>query len=98
MIYDSFLDNSSLDSVKNIMERQDSYKLKHDFINSIVIINSIAKSASSLVEKISNETTVSDRQIVVFRQSMKLIQNEAIKVEKMFDALFDQLLLRGDQG
>lgn len=72
------------------MTHMDKNKLKHDFINSIVIINSITKSASSFIDKISDKNTpISDRQIELFKQAMKSIQNELCNVDKIFNSLLD---------
>lgn len=73
------------------MPKKDNDKLKHDFLNSMVIINSLAKSSSSFIEKIANKNaTISDRQIELFKQSMKLIQDEIFKVEIFFNTALDQ--------
>ena len=72
------------------MTHMDKNKLKHDFINSIIIINSITKSASSFADKIADKTTpVSDRQIDLFKQAMKSIQKEICNVDKIFNSLLD---------
>ena len=74
----------------DLMTKMNKHKLKHDFINSIIIINSITKSASSFVDKISDKTTpVTDRQIELFKQAMKSIQNEICNVDKIFNSLLD---------
>lgn len=68
-------------------------KLKHDLSNSIVIINNLAKTASSIVNKVSQDSLekgiITQRQLEIFLQSMSAIQNETIKIQKLFEQQCD---------
>lgn len=76
------------------MNTSEKNKLKHDFLNSIVIINSMTKSASSFVNKISkcasDNSVVSQKQIEIFLSSMNAIREQTSKIEKHFEALMDK--------
>ena len=73
------------------MNTSEKNKLKHDFLNSIVIINSMTKSASSFVSKISkcafDAGVVSQNQIEIFSSSMNAIREQTSKIEKFFEVL-----------
>lgn len=72
----------------NIKEKD---KLKHDFLNSVVNIKNLSKSAATFIDKIfDKETTVSDNQLKFFKTSMLSIQQELICIESFFnEALAD---------
>jgi hypothetical protein len=76
------------------MNTSEKNKLKHDFSNSIVIINSMTKSASSFVNKISkgasDKNVVSPNQIEIFLNSMNAIREQTSKLEKYFQVLLDK--------
>lgn len=72
------------------MNIEEKNKLLHDFTNSIVIINSLSKSASSFINKVTeSDTPVSDSQMKLFKDSMLAIQNEAAKIERIFNRTID---------
>lgn len=77
------------------MNEVDKNKFKHDFSNSIVIINSLSRSASSIIEKISltsiNETNLSEKQVELFKRSMDAIQNEANKIKTLVENVIKEL-------
>jgi hypothetical protein len=65
-------------------------KLRHDFLNSISVINSMTKSAASFVEKISkidldHGSAATTRQLELFIHSMGAIRHEVTKVEQCFN-------------
>lgn len=72
-------------------------RLKHDFLNSIVIINSMTKSASSFAEKISKHkldmdmAIVTQKQLGLFLSSMSIIRNEVSKIEKIFTQVIGEI-------
>lgn len=71
----------------------DKIKLKHDFLNSIVIINSMAKSASNFVNRISNcadKTTINQNQMERFLYSMDTIREQTEKLEHYFKRLLNE--------
>ena len=60
-------------------------KLRHDFINSVVIIKSLSKSASTIIDKVSDkDIMITDNQMKLFKDSMSLIQQELTNIEKYF--------------
>ena len=68
------------------MDKSDNDKLKHDFLNSIVIISNLAKSAKSFSERVAKlpfneEGVITVSQIELFQKSMEAIRNEAAKIE-----------------
>jgi len=73
------------------MNTAEKNKLKHDFLNSIVVINSMTKSASSFVNKLSKCTfdsnLVTQNQLKLFISSMDAIREQTSKIEKIFDVL-----------
>lgn len=76
------------------MNTSEKNKLKHDFLNSIVIINSLTKSASSFVNKISKSVVDKDiaskNQIELFLKSMTAIREQTSNIEKCFELLLDK--------
>lgn len=70
----------------NISEKD---KLKHDFLNSIVIINSMTKSASSFLTKLSkcmDSNDINQKQMEKFLLSMKIIREQTAKIEIYFQS------------
>jgi hypothetical protein len=76
------------------MNPTEKNKLTHDFINSIVIIKSMTKSASSFIEKISRPNfdapAVNQNQVEIFLRSMNIIREQTSKIEKIFEGLIDK--------
>ena len=75
------------------MNSTDKDKLKHDFLNSIVIINGMTKSASSFINTISQSMNVDDinqKQMEKFLYSMKTIREQAEKIENYFLSLLNE--------
>ena len=71
-----------LDKLKN-------EKLKHDFLNSIVIISNLAKYAKSFSERVArlsfdDGSAITARQLELFQKSMEAIRSEAAKIEITF--------------
>lgn len=74
----------------NIPEKD---KLKHDFLNSIVIINSMTKSASSFLNKlatIDDRNDINQKQMERFLYSMSIIREQTAKIETYFQKLIDE--------
>ncbi|KTC68408.1 Uncharacterised protein [Legionella bozemanae] len=74
------------------MKSTDKDKLKHDFLNSIVIINSMTKSASSFINTISQSIDASDinqKQMEKFLYSMSTIREQTTKIENYFLSLLN---------
>ena len=70
------------------MSTTEKNKLKHDFINSVVIIKSMSKSAATFIDKISDKNmTVTDNQMKLFKTSMSSIQQEIANIEKLYQSL-----------
>jgi hypothetical protein len=75
------------------MNSSDKSKLKHDFLNSIVIISVLAKSASNFINKISDpteKTTINPNQMEKFLYSMNTIQEQTKKLEHYFRILLGE--------
>lgn len=75
------------------MNTPDKKKLKHDFLNSIVIINSMAKSASNFVNRVSNctdKTAINQNQMERFLYSMDSIREQTAKLENYFKILLNE--------
>ncbi|ERH41499.1 TPA: hypothetical protein SLD83_001767 [Legionella pneumophila] len=75
------------------MNSTDKDKLKHDFLNSIVIINSMTKSASSFINTISQSMETSDinqKQMEKFLYSMSTIREQTVKIENYFLSLLNE--------
>lgn len=74
------------------MNTSEKDKLKHDFLNSIVIINSMTKSASSFLKKLSKYTDNSDisqSQMEKFLYSMNAIREQTVRIESYFQKLLN---------
>ena len=72
------------------MNTDDKNKLKHDFLNSIVIINSMTKSASNFLNTISKsieDNEVNQKQLEKFLFSMNAIREQTEKIENYFQCL-----------
>ena len=75
------------------MNSTDKDKLKHDFLNSIVIINSMTKSASSFINTISQSIETSNtnqKQMEKFLYSMSTIREQTVKIENYFLSLLNE--------
>lgn len=73
------------------MNAEEKNKLKHDFMNSVVIIKNISKSASTFIDKISgNNVTITDNQLKLFKVSMSSIQQEISKIQNFFEVAIDE--------
>lgn len=75
------------------MNSTDKDKLKHDFLNSIVIINGMTKSASGFINIILQSMNVEDinqKQLDKFLYSMKTIREQAAKIENYFSSLLNE--------
>ncbi|AMV16232.1 Uncharacterised protein [Legionella pneumophila] len=75
------------------MNSTDKDKLKHDFLNSIVIINSMTKSASSFMNTISQSmdtVDINQKQMEKFLYSMSAIREQTSKIENYFLSLFNE--------
>jgi hypothetical protein len=75
------------------MNATEKAKLKHDFLNSIVVINSMTKSASSFINKISSivdENTINQSQMEKFIYSMSAIRDQTAKIENYFQTLLNE--------
>ena len=75
----------------NIMDKK---KLEHDFSNALVIINSMAKSASGFVHKLSKEAdhnAINQNQMDRFSSAMDVIQGQTLKLESYFKALLSKV-------
>lgn len=75
------------------MNKPDKNKLKHDFLNSIVIINSMAKSASNFVNRVSSctdKTAINQNQTERFLYSMDTIREQTAKIENYFKILLSE--------
>ncbi|AWN74925.1 hypothetical protein LEAN103870_19340 [Legionella anisa] len=75
------------------MNSTDKDKLKHDFLNSIVIINSMTKSASSFMNTISQSMDAADinqNQMERFLYSMNTIREQTAKIENYFQCLLNE--------
>jgi hypothetical protein len=70
------------------MKEQEKNTLKHDLLNSIVILNSISRSASGFMSRfLENKQVVTDKQIAMFKQAIESIPIETAKIEKIFQSL-----------
>ena len=68
-------------------------KLKHDFLNSIVIINSMTKSASSFLNTLSKSTDggdINQKQMEKLLYSMNTIREQTAKIESYFQKLLNE--------
>ncbi|MBA3284237.1 MAG: hypothetical protein H0U27_04160 [Nitrosopumilus sp.] len=74
------------------MNSADKSKLKHDFINSIVIINSMTKSAENFLNRLSSSTDeniVNQQQMQKFIYSMNTIREQTAKIENYFHSFMN---------
>ncbi|MCA0403913.1 MAG: cyclase family protein [Proteobacteria bacterium] len=71
------------------MEKINKHQLKHDFVNSIVIINCMVKSASTIIKHFTTaqNTTINQKQIENFLYAMDAIQVQTAKIENYFNIL-----------
>jgi len=68
-------------------------KLKHDFLNSIVIINSMTKSASSFLNtlaKYEDGNNINQKQMNKFLYSMSIIREQTTRIENYFHRLLSE--------
>jgi hypothetical protein len=68
-------------------------KLKHDFLNSIVIINSMTKSASNFLNQLPKHIDgngIKEEQMKKFLSSMKIIREQTAKIENYFQILLKE--------
>lgn len=75
------------------MNTAEKDKLKHDFLNSIVIINSMTKSASSFLNKLSkyiDSSDINQKQMEKFLYSMNAIREQTAKIENYFQHLLNE--------
>ena len=75
------------------MNLDEKHKLKHDFLNSIVIINSMTKSVSSSINKRSvfeDRNELTHKQIEKFLYSMHAIREQTAKIEKYFQIVMNE--------
>ncbi|KTD82567.1 hypothetical protein [Legionella waltersii] len=75
------------------MNTAEKDKLKHDFLNSIVIINSMTKSASSFLNKLSkcmDSSDINQKQMEKFLYSMNTIREQTAKIESYFQSLLNE--------
>ena len=75
------------------MNTTEKDKLKHDFLNSIVIINSMTKSASSFLNKLSkcvDGNDINQKQMEKFLYSMNAIREQTAKIENYFQQLMKE--------
>ncbi len=74
------------------MNSTEKDKLKHDFLNSIVIINSMTKSASSFINTISQSkdtVDINQKQMEKFLSSINTIREQTAKIESYFQSLLN---------
>ncbi len=75
------------------MNSSDKNKIKHDVLNSIVIINSLTKSASSFINKVSNKMDGNDieqEKLNKFLYSMTIIRQQTAAIERCFQILLEE--------
>ena len=75
------------------MNTDEKKKLKHDFLNAIVIINSMTKSAAHFVNTISQCTdtnAINQTQMEKFLYSMEAIRAQTAKLENYFDTILNE--------
>lgn len=76
------------------MNTAEKNKLKHDFFNSIIIINNMTKSVSSFVSKISkcavDEDLTNQKQLGIFLNSMNTIREQTSKIENIFQIILNE--------
>lgn len=76
------------------MMEDEKEKIKHDFLNAVVIINSLSKSAEVIVNKITADDKVelSNRQIELFGKAMLGIRCETDKMKELFSKTLDNII------
>lgn len=71
------------------MTNLDITKLQHDFNNSITTIRSISHSTNKLlmraIETLKSNNVLTDKQIELFSKSMKIVAEEADKLQKIYE-------------
>jgi len=75
------------------MNTAEKDKLKHDFLNSIVIIYSMTKSASSFLTKLPkciDSSDINQKQMEKFLYSMNTIREQTAKIEIYFQSLLNE--------
>ncbi|MBA2650849.1 MAG: hypothetical protein H0U73_01060 [Tatlockia sp.] len=74
------------------MNTAEKDKLKHDFLNSIVIINSMTKSASNFLDKLLPciDENINQKQMEKFLYSMSTIREQTAKIENYFQILMNE--------
>lgn len=75
------------------MNNTEKDKLKHDLMNSIVIINSMTRSASTFLNKISEHKDgieINKKQMEIFLNSMNIIRAQTEKIEDYFHNIFGE--------
>jgi hypothetical protein len=75
------------------MNSTEKDKLQHDFLNSIVIINSMTKSASNFLDKLLpnvDEKNINQKQMEKFLYSMQTIREQTAKIELYFQRLMNE--------
>jgi GTP cyclohydrolase FolE2 len=75
------------------MKTAEKDKLKHDFLNSIVIINCMTKSASNFLNKLSkcmDEKDINQKQMEKFLYSMNTIREQTARLENYFQSLVNE--------
>lgn len=68
-------------------------KLKHDFLNAIVIINSMTKSASTFINTMPSSMPgcdINQKQMEKFLYSMNTIREQTTKIEHYFLSLLEE--------
>lgn len=71
----------------------DKAKLKHDYLNAIVIINSLTKSSESFLNKLGGAIEIDDfnrSQMEKILYSMKAIRNQTEKLGNYFQSLIGE--------
>jgi hypothetical protein len=70
------------------MNDNEKNSLKHDLLNSIVILNSISRSAAGFISRyLENKQSITEKQIALFKQAIESIPIETAKIEKLFLSL-----------
>lgn len=70
------------------MEKYESSKVKHDFVNSISAIKTIAYANTILIKTLNfekqEENNLRDKNLLLIKKSMKIIIEELSKIEEIF--------------
>lgn len=75
------------------MNTTEKNKLRHDFMNAIVVINSMTKSASSFLNKLSTpseQKELQKKQMENFLYSMTAIREQTAKLENYFETILSE--------